>query len=245
MSVVSICVICGVEFAQTRKRLRDPDRKTCSRSCAVKLAWSDPEKASTRKKSIRESFTAERKAALSEQNVARWARPGEREKLSEGNRKRWADPEFKKRTSASIATAQRTPENRKRYSDIRRAAWQRPDYRAKNIASNKLSHSTPEAKARTSAQMKMLWVTHRATMLKNLITIASRRKRIVEVKELVYTEKERQALRSRRFVVKKLAKRFAPVSAKELSRLAAESQVLIKRLPMGASVDWKPTWMND
>lgn len=147
---MTACQRCGAEFASP-----NPNRRTCSRSCAVALGWLGD----TRDKR-RASLSAAQKARgeeIAEQNRRRWAQPGEREAMSERNRRRWADPATRARLTEGIRARQSSPEMRRLYGEIRRRLWRDPEYRARASEAIRRSKGTPEARAMFSALLRERW----------------------------------------------------------------------------------------
>lgn len=214
----STCQNCGIEFTPP------PDnkaRRSCSRSCAVALAWKDPESSARRRASIEKARrTPESRARSVAANNRRWARPGEREKLSERNRKMWAKPRMRKKLSKAIRAAQGTPEQRAFYSRMRTAQWADPEYRRKTIEGIQRSKGSPEARALFSKLLRERWTDpamrakytaananrnnpeHRARlsamMLKRWATDEAYRATILEAMKIYHGSPEAQAIKSAR-----------------------------------------------
>lgn len=132
----------------------NPNRRSCSRSCAMSLGWH-----TNREQRIASISAAQklRSAEITAFNHIRWDRPGERERLSERNRQAWADPDQRKRLSAGIRKAQSTPEKRRFYSEMRRQLWRDPVYRARVTEIVGASHRTAEYRALFSRLLRERW----------------------------------------------------------------------------------------
>lgn len=149
-----ICPNCRMEFERPKKSRR----KSCSRSCAVALSWTDPKVRDRRVSGIKaDCAKPERRAKLAELNRKRWARPEEKEKLAEQNRKMWHDPYRAARRSVSIKAAHSTPERREFYAELRRKEWADPEKRRERIEAMKAAKSTPEFKQRFRKLMEDRW----------------------------------------------------------------------------------------
>jgi hypothetical protein len=152
--LLNICVVCRQSFT----RRPNSSARTCSRSCANSLGWSDPQKVQKRIANIKaEKQTAEAKARHAENNQKRWSRPGERERLSKKNKERWADPAERAKMSRGIRKAQNDPEQRQLYSEIRKRYWADPEKRRKMVDGIRRSKGSPEARALFSSLLKQRW----------------------------------------------------------------------------------------
>lgn len=147
------CENCGTEFLAYTKR------RSCSRSCAVALAWKDPEKSAKRRASITAvRRRPESRAASTAANYWRWCQLGAREKMAEQSRQRWAKPRMRKKMSKAIRAAQGTPEQRAFYSEMRTAQWaNNPEYRRKVVEGMRRHHTSPEARANFSILLTERW----------------------------------------------------------------------------------------
>ena len=149
-----ICPVCRAEYELPKKS----KRRTCSRTCGVKLSWQDPDVAKRR----RDSIIAERRSPEARQrttdiNEKRWAKPGEREKLSEQNRQRWADPYQNAKQSVAIQKRALTPERRQAQAERIKARWEDEAGREKLLSGIRQSKQTPEARAQFSKLLKERW----------------------------------------------------------------------------------------
>ncbi len=138
----SICIICHCEFKPVARRT-----VTCSRSCARKLAWRNPDMRRRHSASLKK---AKASAAARQELSKRWkeycARPEIKEHRSEVQRRIWADPVKRaKRTMALEEAWENHPEKRAAFSKRRKRDWQNPDFRAKTIAA---MHDSQRARRR-------------------------------------------------------------------------------------------------
>jgi hypothetical protein len=157
-----VCAECRKSFEvpivlDTNGKHRLPSKRlTCSRSCAVALAWKkDPAKRLASLKRCKQ--TPEEMDRIKRHNETRWAKEGERERLSEWNRRRWAKPAVKAKLSAAIRKAQRRPEVRAAASITRMDLWRTPEYRNKNVAAIQRAHGSPEYRAKFSEMLRERW----------------------------------------------------------------------------------------
>lgn len=151
---IKACRVCHAEFIRRKKS----KAVTCSRACAVSLAWRNPESTARRVASIKaERGTPEARERQAQNNAVRWARPGERERMGEHNRRRWKDPITKAEVSASIRKVHNSPEKRALHSKRRKEAWENPETRERYVAGIRRSKQTPEARAKFSALLKARW----------------------------------------------------------------------------------------
>lgn len=149
-----VCGHCRVLFERPRKS----KRANCSRACAQKAAWANPDVAERRLEALRAvKATPEARAKQVEINRRRWSDPAQHERLSEMNRQRWADPAMRARLSAGIQAANGSPEARAKAAAVRTELWADPEYRAKCSVSMREVRATPEVRARLSAAMKRRW----------------------------------------------------------------------------------------
>lgn len=258
---MAICASCGNTFDPPPKSRR----RTCSRSCAVALAWKDPDKSAKRRASILLARrTPESRAASTAANNRRWAKPGERERMSEWNRRRWADPAIKTSLSYSIRAAALTPERRKKASLERAAAWQDPEVRSRMMAGMIAAHQRPEHRALMSAALRARWqdpvkrlpllaAVRRNSVLARGRPRPNRRKlhhkdipvkKILVVKSMpapLSKDQARSAQKARLQVLRR-GGRMRPTQ--DLNEVIAKSSAPIKRYPTGVPKDWKPSWME-
>lgn len=151
---IKACRVCHAEFIRRKKS----KAVTCSRACAVALAWRNPESAARRVASIKaERGTPEARERQAQNNAVRWARPGERERMGEHNRRRWKDPITKAEVSASIRKTHGSAKTRALHSRRRKEAWENPETRERTVAGIRRSKQTPEARAKFSALLKARW----------------------------------------------------------------------------------------
>lgn len=250
------CEACGKEFEAATTR------RTCSRSCAVALSW---RRMDTREKRIAgikaDRAIPERMEILRQTNDRRWAKAEEHAKLSEWNRARWADPEIKKDLSKRISAAQLAI--RDRHSANRTAAWRDPSIRARMMA-GMARRWTPELRAWFSLALAARW---RDPVLRLKYLAAVRRtaanmkgKRRLRVAPLMVVDimmpaakahmtlaeirAERQAVSNNKWRWFQMSKKVRPMTKEETRRLVEQSGVVVKRYPIGASLDWKPSWME-
>lgn len=149
------CVVCQERF---RPAASKKPRVTCSRKCAMSLAWKNPEARARRVASIAASKnTPEAQAALAAHNQRRWAKPEEHAKLSEQNRRQWADPKSRAKRAASIKAANSTPQKRAFYSKLRTEQWTDEVFRSKTVAGIRASKGSPEARALFSTLLRERW----------------------------------------------------------------------------------------
>jgi hypothetical protein len=225
------------------------------------LSWRNPDARSRRIASLKAerntNHARERQARI---NRERWARPGEREKLAERNRQRWSDPEIRERWSAAIKEVQGSPEMRRFYSIMRSEQWaNNPEYRARTIAGIRRSKSSPEARALFSTLLRARWqdpVWRAKYMLavraNGKLTAAvprpSRRRprvpRIVNIPIPSFTAEERKVLAISRAAVQRRGRQQKSTTG-DLRALIEAFTGPIKKLPAGASADWKPSWMKE
>lgn len=124
-----VCIVCLESFDRAPKS----KRVTCSRSCAVALAWAkNPEQ---RCASI--SIAHQRPEAqlrLAAHNKRRWAKPEEHEKIAEESRQRWADKDMRREMRDKMRETQRSPRMRRLYSVNMQLRWDDPEWKAKTLA---------------------------------------------------------------------------------------------------------------
>src|SRR5690242_18437398 len=94
------CENCGTSY----ERAKGSRRRCCSRSCAISLAWKDPEARARREASIKAACnTPENRKRITGQNYRIWDRDdGRRERLAQLSRERWSDPVYKRKVSKTI-----------------------------------------------------------------------------------------------------------------------------------------------
>lgn len=144
---------CGKEFERPNRSVR----KTCSGSCAVAVAWLNPEKRALRVARLKaERATPEAKQRQSEINRKRWAEPGRRERLSEWNRQRWADPEIKASLSKSISRSF-THARREQLADLRRKEWRDPENRRRRMVGLRRVYDSLEWREKGRRLMQQRW----------------------------------------------------------------------------------------
>lgn len=157
------CANCGEPFDRGPKvedehGTRYNDRRTCSRSCAVSLAWKKPGGKERRRASLSAAqSTPEALERTARSNEKRWSRPGERERLAERNKRMWSDPAKKAVLVQKIKAVNGTPEKRQFYSELRKAHWADPENRAKMVEPMRQAHRTAEAKAASGERMRARW----------------------------------------------------------------------------------------
>lgn len=129
-----VCAICHAVFEQDRYPCRH--KKTCSRSCSRRLAWSKPgarEIQSAKLKKIKNTPAA--KARASKVHSERCSDPEFRKKMVENTKRSWADPERRAKRLMSIKAAWK--DNQKRVakaSRLKKRMWKDPEFREKTIA---------------------------------------------------------------------------------------------------------------
>lgn len=126
-----ICVICRAEFQPVAKRT-----KTCSHSCALHLAWQNPDMRRRHQASVKASRTPELRAKSSIVNRERCSKPEVRRQLSEQNKRAWRDPEIRVRRLLSIKEAwrgEKAAPRRDRQRQKKLRLWSDPEWRAKTI----------------------------------------------------------------------------------------------------------------
>lgn len=150
------CAMCRREFV----RLKQSNRVTCSRPCAISMGWAraSPERRAERCAALSASqSTPKAKARTAAHNKKRWADPEQHRKLSEQNRRRWKDPEQNAIVSAKIRLNHRKPEVRKFYSDMRTENWKDPAFREKTTNGIRRSKQSKEAREKFSKLLKDRW----------------------------------------------------------------------------------------
>lgn len=143
------CIICGKQLPEN-KRLRGT--RTCSRSCATKLAFSDPKVRQAHKEALN---TKEAKQKMSE-GVKRAFNTGAREKLSEAMKKKWQDQEYRSKTYNAIVKGCRTESARLHSSEASKRVWLNKEYHDKRV---KDMNST-ESKQKFVTAMKLWYETN-------------------------------------------------------------------------------------
>lgn len=253
------CIVCGAGFALPPKRkTSDKRRQTCSRSCAVALAWKNQDSRAKRIASIKaERNTPGAKARAARINRERWARPGEREKLARRNRERWADPSIREAMSAAIRAVQGTPEMRAHYSQMRRRQWaEDQSYRERTVEGIRRSKGSPEARALFSILLKARWrdparrakymtaVRSNSKLAAGVPRPSRRKTNVVDVPVPQFTKDEKRSLERARLAVIRMAKRNRSTDA-DLAAIAAAYKGPIKKYPSGAHSGWRPSWMSE
>lgn len=150
-----VCEVCGAVFEVKAKTIK---KRCCSRSCAPKLIWMNPEARARVMAGIKaQKQTPEGRAHTAEANRKCWADPEQRRRLSDWNKERWADPETKAHLSAAIAASHGRPEVRDKVRKRIRRRWDDPAEREKLERGIRRSKTTQEARAKFSRLLKDRW----------------------------------------------------------------------------------------
>ena len=148
-----VCAHCRLLFDPGKAK-----RRCCTRSCAVKWSWTNPETKAARTAGIlAERATPEARARAAAINNARWAKPGAREKLAKQSAERWADPAMRAVMSTGIQAVNGSPKMRAHASAVRTEAWAKPEVREKMVAGIRRTRKSPEHRAKQSVEMKRRW----------------------------------------------------------------------------------------
>lgn len=149
------CIICGNNL--TEQQLQQ-GKRTCCRSCSIKLAYQNPE--------VKERHRLKTSEALKNY----FKNPENRKKRSEQVKKQWQNPEIHKRMTEAINSPEvlkkisdkiklnyQTTDLRKKVSEASKKHWADDVYRNKVVSSLQKTFASQEYKCKRSKISKQMW----------------------------------------------------------------------------------------
>lgn len=141
-----LCKICGKEF--------NTDKTACSKSCAIKLKWQDPEFKAMMKSKMKNVKHA-KPASTENYSKARkrvWEDSEYRENKIKSLKENWEDPKFRSKIKEINNEYRSTNKYKKNWSEIQSEIQNRPDVKKKKSIAAKKNWENAEYAEKTIAR---------------------------------------------------------------------------------------------
>lgn len=145
-----VCPYCGKEFIPKNSK-----QVCCSKSCAMKNRWKNPEYKEKQIKNIKEAFKRPGFKEKWKKAVSKGWTEEKRKKQSDIQKQKWKDPKFHEERSEINKKLTQSEESRKIHSEITKQQWKDEEFRNKNIESRKRVYANRTSKQRADINKRV------------------------------------------------------------------------------------------